>query len=87
MFFGSVVGVDAQNHTPYSNHKALMTICEAALGNPREELKNQTLNTVHKPSRASKQGNTNAYAGKHRRTEPRASICAAMFAYDRVGLL
>jgi hypothetical protein len=32
MFFGSVVGIDAQNHTPYPDHKALMTIFEAALG-------------------------------------------------------
>lgn len=40
MFFGSVVGVHAQDHTVYSNRKALMTVHEAGLGNPREELKN-----------------------------------------------
>jgi tRNA/tmRNA/rRNA uracil-C5-methylase (TrmA/RlmC/RlmD family) len=40
MFFGSVVGVDARDHTLYSNHKALMTIYKAGLGNPCEELKN-----------------------------------------------
>ena len=57
MFFGSVVGVHAQDHTVYSNRKALMTVHEAGLGNPREELKT---NTEHCPQSVSSQPARNA---------------------------